>query len=204
MLRLLLLLLGLLPSIALAQNTDETFQAALLQSKAGATLVYNGSQHAFTVQFTGAVVPNERPGFLTLNGQLVQANIIGYGSNGDVSDLPEDTQKKFLVSYQQHETNYFRQTLKIILSAEKTTFVRYGNHLFLAWEFRLLHRPKKQVQQQLFLIAICYNQALVLNCPVTDPAEASRARELLAATAATLTLYDHPLDLTTLYKELHP
>jgi hypothetical protein len=201
---LLFFLLGLLPTLVLAQAADETFEAALLQTKTGAMLVYNGSQHAFSVQFTGRVEPSKNPNFLTLNGQVVQAAIIGYGSNGDVSDLPEDTQKKFLLSYQQHEGTYFRKELKVPITDEKTTFVRHGNHLFLSWTFGMLHRTKAQVKQQFYLVAICFNQALVLNCPVTTPAESIRAQQLLAAIADTLVLHDEPVDLTKLYKELHP
>jgi len=201
--------------LALAQAADETFEAALLQTKTGAMLVYNGSQHAFSIQFTGRVEPSKNPNFLTLNGQVVQAAIIGYGSNGDVSDLPEDTQKKFLLSYQQHEGTYFRKELKVPITDfrkelkvpitdEKTAFVRHSNHLFLSWTFGMLHRTKAQVKQQFYLVAICFNQALVLNCPVITPAEAIRAQQLLAAIADTLVLRDEPVDLTKLYKELHP
>lgn len=201
MFRILTLLL-LLPALACAQATDETFEAALLQMKTGALLVFNGSQHAFSVQFTGQVTPSERPGFLSLNGQLMQAATVGYGSNGDVSDLPEDTQKKFLIGYQQHESAYVRHELKVPVAHEKTAFVRYGNHLFLSWEYDTPFRNKNKVQRQLYLVAICFNQALVLNCPLAKLTDAAPAQALLAAVASTLTLRDAPVDLTKLYKEL--
>ena len=200
--RILLLLLGLLPAVARAQAPAEAFEAALLPTKTGALLVYNGSQHTFSVQLTGRVVPGEKPSFLTLNGQLVQAAIIGYGSNGDVADLPEDTQKKFLISYQQHEDSYFKKELKVPVTNEKTAFVHFNNHLFLSWEYDTPFRGKNKVQRQLYLVAICFNQALVLNCPIARPTEAAPAQALLTAIASTLVLKNEPVDLKKLYEEL--
>ncbi|MGI4873507.1 MAG: hypothetical protein ACRYFX_20315 [Janthinobacterium lividum] len=198
-----LLLLLLLSTRLLAQTGDEQFKAALLQTKTGALLVYTSDAHAFTIDIVGKVVPStEHPNFLTVNGQVLQAAIIGYGSNGDVSDLPEETQKKFLISYQQHESTYFKKELNIPVTNEKMAFVRYGNHLFLSWEYKCPRRDKHQVQQQLYLVTICFNQALVLNCPITKPTEVAQAQVLLAAIGSTLTVKDEPIDLTKLYEEL--
>lgn len=206
----------LIPFRLFAQaGDDEEFTLALLQTKTGAVLVYNSPAHSFTVRVVGRKVlpPTEQvPNFLTVDGQLLQAATIAYASNGDVTDLPEETMKKFLIGYQQHESSYFKNELKVVMASEKTSFTHVGNHLFLDWEYDTPHLEKNmnvkrdKVTQptikQLYLVSICFNQALVLNCPITKPAEVAPAKALLAATAATLALKNEPIDLTELYHQL--
>ncbi|WP_201984167.1 hypothetical protein [Hymenobacter rubidus] len=198
-------LLLLSPATLFAQDGGEDFKPALLQTKTGAILVYNGTRHAFTVRVVGknVVPPTEKaPNFITVDGQILQATTIAYGSNGDVTDLPEETMKKFLISYQQHESGYFKNELKVPVANEKTAFTHPGNHLFMAWEFDTPFRGKGKVVKQLYMVSICYNQALVLNCPIMKATEVPQAKALLAATAASLMLKDEPVDLTELYHQL--
>ena len=61
----------------------------------------------------------------------------------------------------------------------------------------------KTIDQQCYLMTICFDQILVLNSPVGKGKKFTDIKELLTNVGNTLKLNDHTIDLEKLYNDLN-
>ncbi|HEY9006394.1 MAG TPA: hypothetical protein VIM75_09680, partial [Ohtaekwangia sp.] len=185
-----------------AQYKPEDFKAALLETKDGAMIVYNGEKNAFTVRIVAAsVTPATEPNFLRINNNLFQSTIIPFQEELDFKTLTPEQQKELLTGYKNYEKEYIEEQLKSKL-IDKEEFLIINKKVFKYWAFNM-PSGNESVKQQLYLITICYDHMLVLNAPVVKNRSESTIKGMLVDIAHTLQLYNgKTLDLERLSKEL--
>ena len=186
----------------------ESFKAALLQTKTGAMVVYNGEKHSFTVDIIGDTIkPTEHPNFVIVDNRILQSSILPFETKLDFENMDIDSQKKNLLGYMKYELDYDKEQLKSKNLNEKYEFVSLNNKIFLFWTFDM-PKSNETVAQQCALVTICFDQILVLNMPVTKGKQIrkletyDKIKEYLLSTGKTLKLNNHTLDLNKLYYEL--
>ena len=200
-----LLLFCLTNLVSFSQTTykAEEFQSALMQTKTGAIVVYTGQQHSFEIDIVGKITPSEKPNFVTVDNKILQSSIIPFQTKLDFENLSEDAQKKYLSGYMDYEMNYIKEQLKSKNLNEKSEFIMLGNKVFLFWSYDM---PKsyKTVDNQCYLVSICFDQMLILNCPVDKGKTFKEVKDLLTNIGKTLKLNNHTIDLEKLYNKLNP
>lgn len=179
----------------------EEFESALLQSKTGAFLVFNGEKHSFTIDLLGKITPNEKPNFLSINDNILQTLIIPFETKLDFENLTEIEQKENLIAYHNYELDYVKEQLNVKKLNEKYEFVKLNGKVFLKWTYDM---PKSfnSVDKQSYLITICFDQILILNAPIINGKKLNEIQELLLKIGKTLKLINQPLDLEKLYNDL--
>lgn len=206
----LILIIGFAALSAYAQPNyqAESFEAALLQTKTGAMVVYNGEKHSFTVDIIGDTVkPSEHPNFVIVDNRILQSTILPFATKLDFENMDTDSQKKNLLDYMKYELDYDKEQLQSKDLNEKYEFVTLNNKLFLFWSFDM-PKSNETVDKQCTLVTICFDQMLVLNIPLTKGKQKRKSetcdkiKEYLLSTGKTLKLNNYTLDLNKLYDEL--
>jgi len=188
--------------------TAETFKAALMQTKTGAMIVYNGEKHSFTIDIIGDTIkPTDHPNFIQVDNGILQASIIPFNTKLDFENMSTDSQKKNLLGYMKYELEYDKEQLNSKDLKEKHEFVSLNGKTFLFWTFDM-PESNKTVAKQCTLITICFDQIVALNMPVTKGKQTGslgtydKIKEYLFSTGKTLKLNDQSLDLNKLYYDL--
>lgn len=200
-------LLGFLTMIsfqATGQYKAEEFQAALLEAKYGALLVYNGHTNSFSIKFASkSVEPTDRPNFIRVDDILMQSSIIPFTQELDFKNLDNETQRKLLTAWKTYEKKWVEEQLKLKLS-EKEEFIDISSRAFLYWTYDMPKSINKDlVDKQVYLVTICFDQLLILNGPVEKGKREETIKDKLLTVARTLTLYPNQTqDLEKLYHEL--
>lgn len=186
----------------------ETFKAALMQTKTGAMIVYNGEKHSFTIDIIGDTIkPTDHPNFVQVDNGILLVSIIPFETRLDFENMSTDSQKKNLLGYMKYEFEYDKEQLNSKDLKEKHEFVSLNGRVFLYWTFDM-PESNETVAKQCTLITICFDQIVALNMPVTkgkqsgSPGTYDKIKEYLLSTGKTLKLNDHILDLNKLYYDL--
>lgn len=203
--QLILLIIFSLTNLMLYSQTTykaEDFKSALMQTKSGAIIVYTGQQHSFTIDIVGKITPSEKPNFVTVDNKILQSSIIPFETKLDFEKLSEEAQKKNLLGYMDYEMNYIKEQLKSKNLNEKYEFITLNNKIFLFWSYDM---PKsyKAVDKQCYLVTICFDQMLILNCPVDNGKTFIDIKDMLTNIGKTLKLNNNTIDLEKLYNELN-
>jgi hypothetical protein len=205
---LLLFCLTNLFSFSQTEYKAEEFQAALMATKKGAMVIYNGQKHSFSIDIVGdSVKPSEQPNFIIVDNKILQASIIPFQSKLDFEKLSEDDQKQNLLAHKVYEMNYIKTELKQSVAMEKYEFFTFNNKVFLFWYYDV--KGNEQIDKQCYLTAICFDQMLILNCPVTKGKQSfynatfKDIKELLTNIGKTFKQNNHTIDLEKLYNDLN-
>lgn len=191
-----------------AQKTRTTPQldevhASLIAGKKKALIAYASKERSFTMDVNAKTVKNsDLPGFVTVDGQIVQATLVPSQSAIDARTMTTAQEKETLTKYMNYELSYYKKKLKQSYSQLQTEWVTIKDRLFLIWYFDM---PKdyKLVSRQLYFSTLFSNQVLDLNAPVFKTEQFSHARATLNHLVNTLKTYDKDLDLTALKKQLN-
>lgn len=197
-------LLTFISFLANGQYKAEEFEAALLEAKYGAMLVYNGQTNSFSLRFESkSVEPTDEPNFIRVDHILMQSSITPFTQKLDFKNLDYETQKKLLTGWKAYEKKWVEEQLKIKLT-EKTDFIDISNKPFLYWAYDMpKSKNKDSVDKQVYLVTICFDQLLILNGPVEKEKKEETIKEKLVTIAKTLTLYPNQTqDIEKLYREL--
>lgn len=191
-----------------AQKTPKTPQidevhASLLAGKKKAMIAFASTERSFTMDVNAKTVKNsDIPGFITVDGQIVQATLVPSQPPIDARSMTTAQEKETLTKYMNYELGYYRKKLKQNYSQLQTEWITIKDRLFLIWYFDM---PKdyKLVSRQLYFSTLFSNQVLDLNAPVFKTEQFSHARATLTHLANTLKTYDRNLDLEALKKQLN-
>jgi len=202
-----IILATLMDAHAYAQKTQKTPQldevhASLLAGKKKAMIAYASKERSFTMDVNAKTVKNsDIPGFITVDGQIVQATMVPSQPPIDASTMTTAQEKETLTKYMNYELGYYKKKLKQNYSQLQTEWVTIKDRLFLVWYFDM---PKdyKLVSRQLYFSTLFSNQVLDLNAPVFKTEQFSHARATLTHLVNTLKTYDKNLDLEALKKQL--
>ncbi|HVU54945.1 MAG TPA: hypothetical protein VHD83_07810 [Puia sp.] len=185
-----------------APQVDEV-HASLLAGKKKAMIAYAGKERSFTMDVNAKTVKNsDLPGFITVDGQIVQATLVPHKPAVDARTMTTAQEKETLTKYMNYELGYYKKKLKQNYSQLQTEWVTIKDRLFLVWYFDM---PKdyKLVSRQLYFSTLFSTQVLDLNAPVFKTEQFSHARATLNRLANTLKTYDRNLDLEALKKQLN-
>ncbi|MDO7887575.1 hypothetical protein [Hymenobacter cheonanensis] len=192
-----------LPAAA-QQDSTLAFKAALLPAPNGALLVFTNQQQSFSIRVVSPnVEPMAEPGFMRVNGQILQAVILPAPLAPTQQQVGDERAKQLLIAYKEHESQYIRHDLKAPIRNELVSFLHLNNRLFMLWTYDM-PATNKQIGQQQYLVSLCFNQALILNCPVERKASASASRQLLTTIGQTLKINNEASNLEQLYYQLNP
>lgn len=195
-------LLLLAPCLALGQYKAEQFDAALLEAKYGALLVFNGQNNSLTLKLESpSVTPLEKPGFVRVDNMIMQINLLPFQQKLDFENLDTETRKKYLLAWKEYEKEWAKDQLKSDLK-DRTELVDLEGRSFLYWTYEM---PKGDgnIDSQVYLVTIVFDQMLIMNGPVETGKKEKTLRERLVAIAKTLTLNPNKtLDIEKLYNEL--
>lgn len=186
------------------QYKAEEFEATLLEANYGALLLYNGTTNSFSIKFVSkSVEPTDKPNFLRVDNILMQSSITPFQQKLDFNNLDKSTQKRYLRGWKLYEKEWIEEQLKIKLT-EKEEFIEISNRTFLYWTFSMPRSNEPgSVDSQVYLVAICFDQLLVLNGPVEKGKEEGVVKDKFLTIARTLTLYPNQTqDIEKLYNEL--
>jgi hypothetical protein len=187
-----------------AQYKAEEFEASLLQAKYGAMLVYNGQKNSFSLRFISkAIEPTNEPNFLRVDNILMQSSIIPFTEEADFGNLNDKAQQSFLANWKNYEKEWVEEQLKTKVK-DASEFIKITERPFLYWTYSM---PKgdvpNNVDKQVYLVTICFDQILILNGPVEKNKSESTVREKLVGLAQTLKINPGKVqDIARLYKEL--
>jgi len=189
---------------AAQQDTTRTFEAALLPAPNGALLVFTTKQQSFSVRVVSPKVePLDKPGFMRVNGQIVQAVILPAPIGPTQQQVGDERAKQLLAAYKEHESSYIRHDLKAPIRNEQVRFLHLSNRLFMLWTYDM-PATNRQISQQQYLVSLCFDQALILNCPVERRASAAASLQLLTRIGQTLEIKNEGANLEQLYYQLNP
>src|SRR5258706_13769230 len=172
------------------QYKAEEFQAGLLEAKYGAMLVYNGQTNSFTLKFQAkSFKPADKPNFVIVDNLIIQSSIVPFTQKLDFNNLDIETQRKLLSGWKVYEKTWIEGQLKANLK-DKEEFIEISKRLFLYW---VTNMPKSKdpasVDNQVYLVTICFDQMLILSGPVEKGKTENLIRDKLVTIANTLELY---------------
>lgn len=197
-----LLLLASIPAFCQKDVPQEDVHATLLVGKKKSLIAYAGSGHSFTMETTSKTAkPSDIPGFITINGQVLQSTLVPAALTVDPRHPTTDREKEILIKYMNYELDYYKKKLKQKYSGLQTEWMTIKDRLFLVWYFDM---PKdyKLVSRQIYVSTLFADQVLDLNAPVFKMGQSARARALLIKLAGSLKTYDKQLDLGLLRRQL--
>jgi hypothetical protein len=183
------------------KNLDEE-HASLVAGKKRSVIAYAGKDHSFTMDVNAKTAKaSDIPGFVTIDGQIVQATLVPSSPAFDARKMTTAQEKEALTKYMNYELSYYKKKLKQNYSQLQTEWVTINDRLFLVWYFDM---PKdyKLVSRQLYFSTLYADQVLDLNAPVFKTDQFSHARGILNRLVNTLKTYDKYLDIEKLKKEL--
>ncbi|MDB5257065.1 MAG: hypothetical protein JWM14_1760 [Chitinophagaceae bacterium] len=201
---LLFIALFLFNAYSFAQTyTAEKFEPALMQTKTGAILVYNGEKHSFTLELVSPNLrPTENPTFIMLDQSILQAVVLPFSQKLDFDHLSIADQKQILTGYMNYELNYFKQELHQDYKKSISEWIELNGKLFLFWSYDM-PKSNKELGKQIYLTTICFDQIMNLNVPMERKKnDFEDKKKLLTTIGNTLQLNDQPVNLDALYKEL--
>jgi len=181
---------------------DEEARGSLVAGKKRAMIAYTGKDHAFTMEVNAKTAKaSDIPGFISVDGQIVQATLVPSQPAIDARQLTTAQEKETLTKYMNYELGYYKKKLKQNYSQLQTEWITIRDRLFLVWYFDM---PKdyKLVSRQLYFSTLFADQVLDLNAPVFKTEQFSRARSVLNKLVTSLKTYDKHLDIEGLKKEL--
>jgi hypothetical protein len=176
--------------------------ASLVAGKRKAVIAYASKERSFTMDVNIKTAKNsDIPGFITVDGQIVQATLVPSQPAIDASTMTTAQEKGTLTKYMNYELGYYKKKLKQNYSQLQTEWITVKDRLFLVWYFDM---PKdyKLVSRQLYFSTLFSNQVLDLNAPVFKTEQFSHARATLTHLVNTLKTYDKGLDLERLKKQM--
>ena len=182
--------------------TAEKFQAALMERKVGAYVVYTGDKHSFMLTIDEKITPSNQPNMVKIGNNLLQCSITPFTSRLNVDSLSVEIQMSNLEAYMKYEMDYIKEQLKSKKLNEQYELATFNNRLFIFWYYDM-PKPYKSIDKQCYLATICFDQILVLNCPVQRGQQQDEIKLLMVNIARTLKLNNHPIDLDKLYKEIN-
>jgi hypothetical protein len=180
----------------------EDVHASLVAGKKRSMIAYAGKDHSFTMDITAKTAKtSDLPGFITIDGQIVQATLVPSQPAVDARQFTTAQEKDVLTKYMNYELAYYKKKLKQNYTQLETEWITVNDRLFLVWYFDM---PKdyKLVSRQLYFSTLVDDQVLDLNAPVFKTEHFSHARGILNKLVNTLKTYDKNLDLEELKKEL--
>ncbi|HCW06764.1 MAG TPA: hypothetical protein DGG95_05300 [Cytophagales bacterium] len=191
---------------ALGQKYEaEKFDAALLQAKYGAMLVYNGERNSFSIKFVAkSFKPTEAENFVRVDGNLINSTIVPFQVEVDFDKLEESIQKKLLTQWKKYEKDWIEKEHKTKLLKETEEFVRIGGRLFIYWSYDMPQDGNPDtVDKQLLLVTACFDQMLILSGPVEKNKSVTVLKDKLFAIAKTLEVNPRQVqDIKKLYTDL--
>ncbi len=197
-------LLLFLSSVVYGQYQAEEFQAALLQAKYGALLVYNGQKNSFTIKFVAKTFePTDKDNFVRVDDYLMSSTIIPFIDKVDFNAMTRVTQQEFLTAWKKYEKEWVEEQLKTKIK-EKEEFMEMNGRPFLYWVFDM---PKSDdpyaVDKQIHLVTACFDQMLILSGPLEKNKSEAVLRDKLVGIAKSLELYPaRTQDINKLYHDL--
>jgi len=187
----------------------EPFKAALMQTKTGAMVVYNGKKHSFTIDIiSDSIKPSKHPNFVIVDNKVLQASIISFQSKLDFDNLDEEAQIKNLLGYMNYELDYVKNQLKSKDLNEKYEFIKLNDKIFIFWTYDM-PKSNESIDKQCYLVTICFDQMLILNTPLTKGKQSyytesfDKLKEFLLSIGKTLKLNNYSIDLNKLYNDLN-
>jgi hypothetical protein len=181
---------------------DEEVHASLVAGKKRAMIAYAGKDHSFTMDVSKNAKNSDLPGFITVDGQIVQATLVPSRPAVDARQLTTAQEKEALTKYMNYELGYYKKKLKQNYSQLQTEWITVKDRLFLVWYFDM---PKdyKLVSRQLYFSTLFGGEVLDLNAPVFKTEQFSKARGVLTRLVNSLKTYEKYLDIDGLKKELN-
>jgi hypothetical protein len=185
------------------QYKAEEFQVALIESKYGALIAYNGQKNSFTLRIVSkSIEPTEAENFLKIDNKLIQFTTIPFQEEFDFKSLSADMQRNLLNGYKEYEKEYVQEQLKMKIN-ESENFLNLEGKMFKYWSFDM-PRGNGSVVKQAYLFTICFDQILMLNGPVISGQSEADVKNILVTIAKTIELFpDKVLDLRKLYFDLN-
>jgi len=181
---------------------DEEVHASLVAGKKRSMIAYAGKDYSFTMDVNAKTTKvSDLPGFITVDGQIVQATLVPSQPAIDARRLTTAQEKDALTKYMNYELSYYKKKLKQNYTQLQTEWITVKDRLFLVWYFDM---PKdyKLVSRQLYFSTLFTDQVLDLNAPVFKTEQFSRARGILNRLVNSLKTYDKYLDIEGLKKDL--
>jgi hypothetical protein len=201
----LLLFLSFVTGIAVhgqKKAPEEEVHASLVAGRKKSVIAYTGKDQSFTMDVNAKTAKvSDLPGFITVDGQIVQATLVPSQPAVDARQMSTAQEKEALTKYMNYELGYYKKKLKQNYSQLQTEWVMVKDRLFLVWYFDM---PKdyKLVSRQLYFSTLFADKVLDLNAPVFKTEQFSRARGVLNRLVNTLKTYDENLDMEGLKKDL--
>jgi len=184
------------------KTMDEEARGSLVTGKKRAMIAYAGKNQSFTMDVNAKTAKaSDIPGFISVDGQIVQATLVPSQPAVDARQLTTAQEKDALTKYMNYELSYYKKKLKQNYSQLQTEWITIKDRLFLVWYFDM---PKdyKLVSRQLYFSTLFADQVLDLNAPVFKTEQFSRARSVLNKLVTSLKTYDKNLDMEKLKKDL--
>jgi hypothetical protein len=193
----------LLFSNAFGQYKAEEFQPAVIETKFGALIIYNGTRNSFTLQINSkSIESTDQENFLMIDKKLVQSSIIPFTEEFDFSKLSIEQQKQLLTGYKEYEKEFIQEQLKSKL-VEYEQFLNLEGKIFKYWSFNM-PPGNSSVSKQIYLFTICFDQILILNGPVLKNESENELKSLLIGLAKTIALFPNKTqDVRKLYFDLN-
>lgn len=184
---------------AWGQYQAEEFQPAMIETKFGAMIIYNGTKNSFTLRIVSkSIEPTEQENFLLVDKKLVQSSIIPFQEKFDFKTMSVEQQKQLLTGYKEYEKEYVQEQLKIQLE-ESEQFLNLEGKIFKYWTFNM-PKDNDSVSKQVYLFTICFDQILMLNGPVVKDQSEVELKNILINMAKTVELFpDKTQDVRKLY-----
>ena len=202
--RYVLLAIGVITSFNLSgQYKAEEFQAAMIETKFGAMIIYNGQKNSFTLRVVSkSIEPTQQENFLMVDKKLVQSSIIPFQEEFDFKSLTMEKQKELLSGYKEYEKEYVQEQLKIKL-VESEQFMNLEGKMFKYWSFDM-PKDNGSVVKQVYLFTICFDQILILNGPVEKSQNEAAVKSVLISMAKSLEVFPGKTqDLRKLYFDMN-
>jgi len=177
--KLIVIFIGVVLSLpSFCQYQAEEFQPAMIETKFGAMIIYNGTKNSFTLRIVSkSIEPTEQENFLLVDKKLVQSSIIPFQEKFDFKAMSVEQQKQLLTGYKEYEKEYVQEQLKIQL-IESEQFLNLEGKIFKYWTFNM-PKDNDSVSKQVYLFTICFDQILMLNGPVVKDQTEVELKEIL-------------------------
>ncbi|MDB5134195.1 MAG: hypothetical protein JWP37_798 [Mucilaginibacter sp.] len=128
-----------------ADINNESFTSTFVKTKDGGQVIFNGKNHAFSVNIPGTTVTEEKLGnagenqnFIHCGGTVIQTSWVPLPQpvpeNMQLSNLTREEQQETLDGYVNYELDYFTNELKTKPLNFTKEWITVGSRLFLGME----------------------------------------------------------------------
>jgi len=91
----------------------EEAHASLVAGKKRSVIAYAGKDHSFTMDVNAKTAKtSDIPGFVTIDGQIVQATLVPSSPSIDARQLTTAQEKEALTKYMNYELAYYQKKVK--------------------------------------------------------------------------------------------